>query len=100
MMADGFGFEMQFTVNFERATAVYDLAAENPLKLIEPGREPQAIDAGPGMGYEHELAYYINCINTNQAPGTVTVASAAMSVKIAEAEQKSALTRRPVKVQQ
>ena len=99
MMADGYGFEMQFTVNFERGTAIYDLAAEDPLKLIEPGREPQAIEAGPGMGYEHELAYYINCINNNQAPSTVTVASAAMSVKIAEAEQKSALTRRPVKVQ-
>jgi len=99
MMTEGYGFEMQFTVNFERGTAIYDLSAEDPLKLIEPNREPQVIDAGPGMGYEHEIAYFINCINNNQPPSTVTVASAAMSVKIAEAEQKSAITHRPVKVQ-
>ena len=97
-MADGFGFHMQYTINFERATAQYDMDAEDSLVLIEPGQDPKPIDAGPGMGYEHEIDYFINCIKSGQRPTTVTPNEAAISVKIAEAEQKSVLTGRPVKV--
>ena len=98
-MTDGFGFSLSYSANFERATAVYDMAAETPLILYEQDKAPQAIDAGEGIGYEHELAYLINCIKTHQAPSTVTLADAALSVKIAEAEAISVATGRPVKIQ-
>ncbi len=97
-MCDGFGFSMTYTVNFERATAVFDLAAPKPLMLYERGREPVAVPIQPGMGYDHELAYLLRCIRDGIRPTTVTVEDAAVSLKIAEAERKSAMTGLVVKV--
>ncbi|MGE5607742.1 MAG: Gfo/Idh/MocA family protein [Bacillota bacterium] len=95
-MAPGFGFNMQYTVNFDRATAVFDLASAKPLMLYEPGKAPQAIPLDPGMGYEYEIGYFLDCIRTGQAPKTVTLEAAANSLKIIEAESQSAKTGKPV----
>lgn len=88
-MAPGFGFTMQFTVNFDAATAVFDLAAAKPLMVYRPNEQPQAVDLPPKMGYELEIDYFINCINSGRKPTVVTLADAARSVQIAEAEAKS-----------
>lgn len=87
-MAPGFGFTMQYTVNFERATAVFDLAADHTLKLYENG-ETKGVDLPAGMGYEHEIDYLIRCIAEGRQPQTVTVAQAAESVRMVEAELQS-----------
>lgn len=87
-MAAGFGFKMQYTVNFADATAIFDLAAANPLTLIRGGKsEPVTLPAG--MGYEREIDYLIGCIASGRKPKTVTLDSAAMSVAIVEAEVRS-----------
>ena len=91
----GFGFEMQFTVNFEQATVVFDLAADPVLKLIQNGKA-QGIDLPDGMGYEHEIAYLLDCIAHDRSPQRVTVREAAVSVAIAEAEKQSVLNNAPV----
>jgi predicted dehydrogenase len=96
-MAPGFGFQMQYTVNFERATAVFDMAAEEQLVLIANG-ERKAIKVKDGMGYQHEIAYFVNCIRKGVRPQQVEPASAALSVKIVEAERKSVQSGKPVKV--
>jgi predicted dehydrogenase len=96
-MSAGFPFTMQFIVNFEQATAVYDLAAAEPLKLVRDGKT-EAVALAPGMGYEHEIAYFLGCIEKGVAPATVTIASAAESVKLVEAEVKSVMTGKTVKV--
>ena len=98
-MSPGFGFEMQFAVNFERATAKFDSANASPLTLFEPGHDGRAVELVPGMGYEHEIGYFLDCIKRGQAPTRVTVADAAETMKIAEAEERSvARAGRPVKV--
>ncbi len=96
-MAPGFGFQMQYTVNFEKATAVFDLNAPNQLTLIQDGKsKPVTVKAG--MGYQHEITYFLDCIRKGRRPRAVEPASAALSVKIVEAEVKSLKTGKPVKV--
>jgi len=87
-MSDGFGFSMRYTVNFEDATAIFDLAGEHPLTLVRKGKSaPVKLPAG--MGYEHEIRYFLECIRKGERPATVTLGDAANSVKIVEAEVKS-----------
>jgi predicted dehydrogenase len=88
-LADGYGFTMQYTVNFENATADFDLAREQPLRLSKGG-QTEAIDAGPGFGYAAELRYFIECVGKGQKPTVVTADDAVRSIKLVEAEVKSA----------
>ena len=88
-MNDGFPFSMSFTVNFENATAVYDLAASSPLTLFAAGHAPQTIEIGDQMGYELEIDYFINCILSGTAPATVTIRDAFQTVQLVAAEVAS-----------
>jgi predicted dehydrogenase len=96
-MAPGFGFQMQYTVNFERATAVFDLAAAEPLRLVRGGTS-RPVKVKAGMGYQHEIVYFVTCVRTGARLRAVEPASAALSVRIVEAEEKSIRTGRPVAV--
>jgi predicted dehydrogenase len=87
-LAPGYGFTMRYTVNFENATADYDLAREKPLLLIAEGKA-DAIDAGPGYGYSAELRYFVDCIERKQRPTVVTAEDGVRSLKIVEAEVQS-----------
>lgn len=95
-MAVGYPFCMQYTVNFEKATAVFDITAENPLRLYESGKEPLAIELPKGMGYAAEIAYFIQCVKTGKRPETVTLDQAAETVRVIEAEVASVKTGRSV----
>lgn len=97
-MTAGFGFSMRYTVNFENATAVFDLGAAKPLMLYEKGKDPAAVALDPVMGYQREIEYFVDCINAGRKPTTVTLADAAMSVKIVEAEVQSVRTGTAVAV--
>jgi predicted dehydrogenase len=96
-MAAGFGFRMQFTANFEGATAVYDLAEKDPLRLYRGGKE-EVVAVEPGMGYQYEIAYFLECIARGRAPERVTLAHAARSLEIVEAERESIRTGERVRV--
>ncbi len=88
-MAEGFAFSMRYDVNFERATASYDLDRDEPLRLYEAGRAPCAVELPPGMGYEHEIAYFLDCVRRGEKADRVTLASAAEALVISEAELAS-----------
>ena len=88
-LSEGYGFTMQYTVNFENATADYDLSREQPLRLTK-GAQTEAIDAGPGFGYAAELRYFLDCVRKKQRPSVVTADDAVRSIRIVEAEVKSA----------
>ncbi|XAL99955.1 Gfo/Idh/MocA family oxidoreductase [Phycisphaeraceae bacterium D3-23] len=88
-MAEGFGFSMRYTVNFEKATATFGEVGDTPLRLIEEGKEPEFIKLDDAMGYELEIAYFMECVKNNTAPERVTMADAANAVKIVEAEVQS-----------
>lgn len=93
-MAPGFGFRMQYTINFERATASFDFDRDPKLLLWEEGKPERAIELQPGMGYEYEIAYMLNCIRDQKRPSVITVRDAARSIDIVEAEIRSAASGR------
>lgn len=96
-MAPGYGFTMQYTVNFQKATAVFDLAAKDPLTLYQDGKS-SAVPLPAGMGYQHEIDYFLTCIAQGRKPTIVTLESAAASVRLIEAEVKSITLGKSVKM--
>ncbi len=97
VMAPGFGFSMQFTVNFENATVVFDIGQKDQLVLVQDGKR-EAISVRDGMGYEHEIDYLLNCIASGTPPTVITLEDGAVSLDIVEAEGKSVATGQIVKL--
>jgi len=93
LMAEGFGFKMEYTVNFEKATADYDSSrGGEALKLFEDGQKPRVIHCGNEDGYVLELRHIIESIQKRTPPGVVTAADGLSAVEICEAEERSAKT--------
>lgn len=91
-MSEGFGFNMEYTVVFERGTVDYDLArGAEALKLFQPGQPSQVISL-EGDGYVGELTHMIECIREGHAPTVVTARDAARAIQICEAEEESIRT--------
>jgi len=97
-MADGYTFRMGFTVNFERATAVYDLTKSPVLVVYEPGKPMAEIEVPSVMGYDLEIDYMLDCIQNGRKPTTVTIEDAWNTIRIIEAEVESVKTGRTVTV--
>ena len=96
-MAAPYEFRMQYTVNFAEATAVFDLLSPTPLVLYRGGqKETMALDGR--MGYEMEIGYFLECIAKGEKPSVVTMEDAANAVKLVEAEEKSVVTGKVVRV--
>jgi len=87
-MAPGFKFRMQYTANFENATAEYDSSAEHALMLSTDG-ESKPVELEAGMGYDHEIAYFLDCVRSNRKPQRVTLRDGAEAVRLIEAEVQS-----------
>lgn len=96
-MQEGFGFEMQYAVNFERATAVFDINKDPQLTLIDDQGQ-RAIELPAGLGYDHELAYLIDCVSKGKQPATISLADAARALRIVEAEARSVASGRVEKI--
>jgi predicted dehydrogenase len=86
-MADGFAFTMRYTVNFERATADFDISRDHAL-IVSADGAAEHVDL-TGDGYAGELAYFIDCVATGRRPARVTAADAVTGLRIVEAEQRS-----------
>jgi predicted dehydrogenase len=97
-LAEGYGFSMQYTVNFENATADYDLARGDQSLKLTAGGKTEPVDAGPGFGYAAELRYFLECITKGEKPSVVTADDGVRSIRIVEAEVKSARSGDMVKL--
>ena len=96
LMTDGFGFRMEYTINFEKATADYASGRiAEPLKLYQEGEKPRAVVCASEDGYELELRHIIECIQKDAPPSIVTVDDGLSAVEICEAEEKSIKTGAP-----
>jgi predicted dehydrogenase len=95
-MAPGFGFSMAYTVNFENATADFDIArGADALKLMADGKT-EIIKGDGSDGYQGELGHIIECIQNGRPPSVVTGQDGLSSVEICEAEERSIATRQAV----
>lgn len=96
-MTPGFGFSMTYTVNFEKATADYDLGRNaDTLKLFEAGQAGRTIPLTGPDGYVLELQHLIEAIRTGARPTVVTPQDGLSAVEICEAEEKSVNVRQIV----
>lgn len=100
-MAPGFGFSMSYTVNFEKATADYDIArpAKEVLKVSRAGKS-KFIQCKGADGYVGELRHIIGCIQSGKRPSTVTMEDGLLDVELCEAEEQSIQTGRVVVLDQ
>ncbi len=94
-MCPGFGFNMSYTVNFERATADYDIArGAEALRLAAEGQTAQVIKCEGGDGYIGELRHFVDAVRNGRPPTIVTAQDGLGSVEICAAEELSVRERR------
>ena len=93
LMSDSFGFKMEYTVNFEKATADFDLArGADALKLHEEGQKTRTIECAAEDGYLVELRHMVQSIQNGTPPTIVTAADGLSAVEICDAEERSIKT--------
>ncbi len=93
VMTEGFGFNMEYTVNFENATADYSLArGADALRLFEKGKAVQTLHCGGEDGYVGELQHLVQAIQSATPPTVVTARDGLGAVEICEAEEHSIKT--------
>lgn len=82
-------FEMAFTIECAKGTLHWRMTSGKPLQLItDDGVED--VPAPAGNGWSRELEYLVECIETRKRPKTVTAASSRDSIRVVEAEVRSA----------
>ena len=97
-MAPGFGFDMAYTINFERATVDFaSTRAPETLRVIRDGKA-EKMEPGAGDGYIGELRYFAACIAKGVLPSVVTLADGVSALEICAAEEESIRTGRIVAV--
>ena len=82
-------FRMTYLVNFENATALYDLNAENQLQVFREGEEPETIPMPDENAFDLQIAEFINAVQTGESPKTAPLSDGVKSAIIAEAERES-----------
>jgi predicted dehydrogenase len=97
LMSPGHGFNMSYTVAFEKATVDYDISrGTEALRLFAEGKEPQTVKCAGVDGYVGELQHMVDSILGRKAPSIVTPADGLSAVEICEAEEKSILSKQEI----
>lgn len=97
LLTPGCGFNMSYTVMFERATAEFDSGrGAEALRITEDGKGARIEPPGEGDGYTGELGHMIESIRAGQTPTVVTARDAVSAVEICEAEERSVMTGQKV----
>jgi predicted dehydrogenase len=92
-------FRMGYMVNFEDATAVFDLNADPPLQVFREGEEPEAIPLPDESGFDLEIADFMSALYSGEPPKTATFSDGLASAIIADAERESIRQGQPVKLE-
>jgi len=95
-MTEGFPFTMQYTVNFERATANFDFARKEKLLLSMRGGQTNSITLRDELGYDNEIDYFISCVATGKSPKRVTLTDGVNAINVVEAESRSIVDGKPI----
>ncbi len=98
-------FDMSYRVVFENATAEYRIdRPDAPLMLYRKAKgngktpKPVSVKCASADGYQIEMDYFAKCIRSGKAPSMVTAAEAAESIRMVEAETKSVMSGRIVRL--
>ncbi|MBS0196102.1 MAG: Gfo/Idh/MocA family oxidoreductase [Planctomycetes bacterium] len=82
------GFRMRYVVNFERATAEFDLSKPKPLTL-HTADASTPVDLSPLSGYDGEVRHLLMAIAHGSRDLNATLADAAVVAKVLEQERRA-----------
>lgn len=97
-MTHTMGFEAGFIVTFEKAVVILDGKREKPLCVYPVKGEAFVPKLAEGEGYEYEIKWFLDVLSNKKVPCVTTPEQSRDSVKIVDAEKKSAKTGKTVKV--
>jgi 1,5-anhydro-D-fructose reductase (1,5-anhydro-D-mannitol-forming) len=92
------GFEASYHVTFEKAVAILDFKRAKALCVYPAKGEAFEPKLPAGDGYEYELKWFLNSISGKKVPSVITPEQSFNSVRIVDAEKKSAKTKKTVKL--
>ncbi|MFW6156395.1 MAG: Gfo/Idh/MocA family protein, partial [Armatimonadota bacterium] len=96
VMPDSYPFDMGFQVLGTEGLVEFSVNNDPMLQWYPFDGEPSTPDYEPGTGYENELAYFVECVESGTAPERVTPVSARESVRVVMAEASSMAEREKV----
>lgn len=96
IMAPPFGFQMSFQIVLEKATLVFDCTRDPAFKLHPLAGATRIPKVEKGDGYRREIAHFAAVISGARRPVITTPEQSCASVRIIEAEKRSAATGRVV----
>ena len=91
-MAEGYGFNMAFTVNFERATVDFDISRGEQAFRVSQGGKTEVLRLNEPDGYVGELRHFVERVSAGLPPTIVTARDAAEALNLCEAEEHSIRT--------
>ena len=92
------GFEASYHVTFEKAVVILDAKREKPLCVYPAKGEAFEPKLAPGDGYENELKWFLDLVNGKNVASVITPEQSRDSVRIVDAEKRSAKAMRTIKV--
>jgi len=98
VMTPNFGFEMSFNIALEKATIVYNCTQSPAFKICPLKGEIITPKVEAGDGYSLEIAHFIKAVAGKSVPKILTPTQSCDSVKLIEAEKKSARSGRKVAI--
>ena len=97
-MTPTMGFEASFVVTFEKAVVILDSKREKPLCVYPQTGEPSVPKLPEGDGYQYEIQWFMDVLCGKRVACVTTPEQSRDSVKIVDAEKKSAKTGKIVKL--
>jgi predicted dehydrogenase len=98
VMTPALGFEAGFMVTFEKAVVVLDAKREKPLCVYPAKGAAFVPKLAEGDGYAHEIKWFLDVLNGKKVPCVTTPEQSRDSVRIVDAEKKSARTGKTVRL--
>lgn len=97
-MTPTLGFEASYIVTFEKAVVVLDGKREKPLCVYPVKGEPLVPKLAAGDGYEYEIQWFMDVLCGKTVPRVTTPEQSRDSVRIVDAEKKSAKSGKTVRI--
>jgi predicted dehydrogenase len=97
-MAPTMGFEASYIVTFEKAVVIMDAKREKPLCVCPVKGAPFVPTLPEGDGYGFEIQWFMDKISGKKVADVITPVQSKDSVRIVDAEKKSAKTGKTIKL--
>ncbi len=97
-MTPTMGFEASYVVTFEKAVVILDGKREKPLCVYPAKGEAFVPALQEGEGYEYEIKWFLDSLKGKKVPPVITAEESRDSVRIVDAEKRSAKSGKTVRL--